>query len=143
MQKIESRSTKTRKCNCGLGHTTEIITGIYHYTDKNYVGYIASLTEHDGEMHLWLGFIIGEWEGVKNPSCCILIHLYIVEDNLHMDIGKGDYSPFSNDEMFDSQVITRDQVLAQPGAKEWLIETYKSLLGADIKLWEYLTNENA
>ena len=143
MDKIESRSTKTRKCKCGLGHNTEIIYGIFHYAEENYVGYTASLTEHDGEKHLWVGFITGAWEGVENPSCCILIHLYIVEDNLQMDIGHGDYMPFTNEEIFDSEVITRDQVLAQPGAKEWLIETYQSLLSADIKLWEYLTNENA
>ncbi|UJF20747.1 hypothetical protein [Shewanella sp. OMA3-2] len=128
MNRIESRSSRVRKCKCTSDHDAEIINGMLYYGDDSFVGYTACLVEHDESRHVWIGFITGQWEGVDSEDCCVLVHLYIVGDNIQMDIGRGDLDPFDPDEIFDSYILARDQVLAQPVQRNGLLVIIKSYL---------------
>ena len=46
--------------------------------------------------------------------------------------------PFISEDIFDCYKVTREQVLAVEGAKEWFIETYLELFKTDDEIGNYL-----
>ncbi len=142
-QRIESRKVYTRPCNCGRDHDAEIINGIFHYDENHHVIYIACLLEHNGERFLWIGFVTGAWPGIDSENCIFVIQLYVKEEKLHMNISPDDKMPLTGKELLDAYVLTREEILSQPGAKDWIIEQYQELLAADPYLWEYVSGNQA
>lgn len=139
--RIENRKIDIRYCKCGENHNAEIIQGMLHYSENNYVAYKAALMEHHGRYHAWIGFITGGWDGVEAEDCCILIELFIEDGNIRMYIAPKDQNPFYDNEIFGSYLLTRDEVLVHEGAKNWVIKVYQILLDTDLYISRFINGE--
>jgi hypothetical protein len=141
--KIESVSSYLRQCNCGRNHEIEIIRGTLHYAKANETIFCAGLLEHQNEKHIWLSFITGEWPNTNQPDCCVTIHVWVSNGEQIMRIESGSSSPFNAEDIFECYPVTREQVLAVNGAKEWAVKVYLLLFELENKIGTYLQEENA
>ena len=139
---IENRSESFRKCDCGKDHDIKIINGMFYYIESNYVAFCVALIEHSKERHVWVSFITGEWPETNHEDCYVTSHIWSNPEGRIMLIEDSSSSPFSEKDICESYPVTREQVLAQEGAKEWFIETYLSLFEVDEEIGEYI-EENA
>jgi hypothetical protein len=139
--RIESRSERSRPCNCGRDHPVTIIRGMFHYAGDHHAGFCAGLLEHRGSRHVWLSFITGEWPGTDHPDCYVTCDIWANEEGRIMRIEDGTASPFEPGEVFDAYPVTREQVLAVEGAPEWFIDTYLKLFDADSAIGGFLDGE--
>lgn len=135
---IESRKELLRKCNCGEDHEIKIILGIFHYGEVNNVVFSVALIEHSKERHVWVSFITGEWPETNHDDCYVTSHIWANSEGRVMEIEDSSSSPFEEKDVFESFPVTREQVLAQEGAKEWFIKTYLSLFEIDKEIGRYI-----
>ena len=140
---IENRKEYFRKCKCGRDHENKFIRGMFHYAKDSYTGFCAALLEHQEEKHIWLSFITGEWPNANEEDCVVTCHISLSEKGWHFSIADGESSPFETVDIFECYQVSRNQVLAVNGAKEWFINTYLSLFEADPEIGNYLKVENA
>ena len=140
---IENRHETTRKCNCGEDHFVKLVRGILHYDEGKNVVICVGMLEHQGERHVWISFITGEWPGTGEESCSVTIHVWNNNEGRIMEIKDGESSPFDKEEIFDSYRVKREEVLAVDGAKEWVINTYLKLFSVDNEINDYLWEEFA
>ncbi len=140
--RVESRCTDLRYCKCGENHNAEIIQGMLHYSEDNFTAYKVAMMEHDGRRHAWIAFITGGWDGVDSEDCCILIELYVEDGNIMMFIAPDQKNPFHEEELFDSYVLKKSEVLVHEGAKGWVINTYQKLLSADPVILQFINHES-
>ena len=135
---IENRSETSRKCNCSEDHEIKIINGIFHYSGENHVCAAIALIEHFGQKHIWVSPITGEWPGTGHEDCYVTSHIWTSDSEKMMHIEDSLASPFTSSEIFDFYPVTREQVLAQEGAKEWFIDTYLALFESDKEIGGFL-----
>ena len=135
---IKSRKEYLRNCACGVDHQIKIIRGMFHYSDSSHTAFCVALIENQNERHIWVSFITGEWPGTNKPDCFVTSHIWSDTENRVMKIENSAISPFTAEDTFDSYPVTRDQVLAQEGAKEWFIKTYLELFEIDTEIGGYI-----
>ena len=111
---------------------------MFHYSEENQVGATVALIEHSGEKHVWISFITGEWPETGHEDCYVTSHIWSNEEGRIMKIEDSLSSPFTSGEIYDCYPVTREQVLAQEGAKEWFIRTYLELFENDKEIGAYV-----
>ena len=117
----------------------KIIRGMFHYGEGQSTAAFAGLIEHDDDRHVWLSFLTGEWPGTNAPDCQVSAHIWRSSDELIMRIEDSTSSPFEAAEVFDSYPVSRDQVLAVDGGKEWFIDTYLKLFESDAEIGSFIS----
>ena len=135
---IEKRKESYRPCNCGRDHDMKIIRGVFNYADGSNTIFCVGLIEHQDDRHVWVTFITGEWPGTNEEDCFVTSHVWLTPDNRIMRIEDSSSSPFDSEEVFDCFPVTREQVLAQDGAKDWFINTYLALFECDKEIGGYI-----
>lgn len=140
---IEKRKAYSRNCNCGRDHENKFIRGMFHYSETGETIFCVALLEHQNEKHIWLSFITGEWPGTGRDDCAVTARIYINDGQQIFAIANGDSSPFDSDDVFGCYQVTREQVLAVDGAKDWFINTYLQLFEVDSEIGSYLERTNA
>ncbi|MBI3777285.1 MAG: hypothetical protein HY273_17390 [Gammaproteobacteria bacterium] len=136
---IDSRKSNHRRCNCGRDHTIKIIHGMFYYAESNHVAFCVALVEHSDEKHIWVAFITGEWPGTNAADCFVTSHIWSNTEDRIMKVEDGTTSPFEKDEIFDCYPVTREQVLAVDGAKDWFINTYLKLFEIDNEIGNFIS----
>ena len=136
---IENRKEYFRNCKCGREHENKFIRGMFNYSEEGQTIFCAALFEHSSEKHIWLTFLTGEWPDTGQEDCAVTCHIYLSEKGRHFSIVSGEDSPFEADDIFECYQVTRDQVLAVEGAKDWFIETYLSLFKYENEIGTYLS----
>ncbi|MCP4628953.1 MAG: hypothetical protein GY850_36415 [bacterium] len=137
---IENRSELFRKCNCGEDHDIKIIQGLFYYSEQDYVAFSVALIEHSNEKHIWVSFITGEWPDTNEPDCYVTAHIWSDKENRIMQITDSVKSPFGVKEIFECYPVTREQVIAVDGAKDWFINTYLQLFQVDHEIGNFIEN---
>ena len=135
---IKKRKESYRPCNCGRDHDMKIIRGVFNYADGSNTIFCVGLIEHQDDRHVWVSFITGEWPGTNEEDCFVTSHVWLTSDNRIMRIEDSSSSPFEAEEVFDCYPVTREQVLAQNGAKDWFINTYLALFECDKEIGGYI-----
>lgn len=135
---IESRHEAYRPCNCGRDHDMKIIQGMFFYAENSSTAFCVGLIEHQNDKHVWISFVTGEWPGTDQSDCYVTAHLWLTPDDRIMKIEDSANSPFDNDEVFGCYPVTREQVMAVNGAKDWFINTYLQLFEVDSEIGSYL-----
>ena len=135
---IENRKEHNRPCNCGRDHDMKIVRGIFNYAEGSNTIFCVGLIEHQNDRHVWISFITGEWPGTNKADCFVTSHVWLTPENRIMKIVDSSSSPFEKEEVFNCYPVTRDQVLAQRGAKEWFIKTYQALFECDSEISNYI-----
>ena len=115
---------------------------MFHYSSSDHTAYCVALIDHADEKHIWVSFITGEWPNTGNPDCYVTYHVWSNSDGIIMEIKDSAESPFEKGEVFDSYPVTRDQVLAVDGAKEWVINTYLQLFENDSEVGTFIENSD-
>ncbi|MCC2616337.1 MULTISPECIES: hypothetical protein [Alteromonadales] len=116
----------------------KIIRGVFNYADGSNTIFCVGLIEHQDDRHVWVSFITGEWPGTNEEDCFVTSHVWLTPDNRIMRIEDSSSSPFDAEEVFDCFPVTREQVLAQDGAKDWFINTYLALFECDKEIGGYI-----
>ena len=140
---IENRKEYYRECKCGRDHENKFIRGMFNYCKDGQAAFCAALLEHNNERHVWLTFITGEWPNTGEDDCAVTCHIYANDEGRVFTIKNGEESPFISDDVFDCYQVTREQVLAVDGAKQWFIDTYLGLFKVDEEIGDYLVAGNA
>tara|TARA_Y100000034_G_scaffold130534_1_gene189227 strand:+ start:26 stop:457 length:432 start_codon:yes stop_codon:yes gene_type:complete len=135
---IESRKEYFRDCKCGREHENKFIRGMFNYSEEGQTIFCAALLEHSDEKHIWLSFLTGEWPNTGQEDCAVTCHIFLSEKGRHFSIANGEDSPFEADDVFECYQVTREQVLAVDGAKDWFIETYLALFEHESEIGNYL-----
>jgi len=135
---LENRNSKYRPCNCGRDHNMKIIRGRFHYSENSHCGCCVGLIEHQGERRIWVSFITGEWPGTDQPDCYVTAEIWHSNEDRIMKIEDSSTSPFEKEEVFNCYPVTREQVLAVDGAKDWFINTYLELFSIESEIENYL-----
>ena len=139
---IERRKEYYRLCKCGRDHENKFIRGVFKYAEDSETIFCAALLEHHNERHVWLSFITGEWPNTEEEDCAVTCHIYTNDKGQVFLVQNGEDSPFLSTDVLDCYQVTRDQVLAVDGAKEWFIDTYLSLFKTDTEIGNYLVAVN-
>tara|TARA_B100000700_G_scaffold168934_1_gene186570 strand:- start:2150 stop:2584 length:435 start_codon:yes stop_codon:yes gene_type:complete len=144
MDSIEKRSEYREISDKTQGLHNKFIRGMFNYGDGYQVAYCACLHDHNNLKTVWISFITGEWPHTGQTDCAVTCAVYRTEDNDQAFIIKdGEESPFTNDDIFGAYRVTREQVLAVDGAKQWFIDTYLALFETDKMIGSYLESEVA
>ena len=74
--------------------------------------------------NMWLMLHTGPWEGYKK-DCAVIIHSVVDGEGITSFIKNHSDSPWKEVSIKELHFLTRDEVLAQEGAKYWVFETYE------------------
>lgn len=73
--------------------------------------------------HLWVMLITGPWEG-KSTDCAVVLHSVREPEGIRTYVAELRSSPWGKEDLQELQALTRDEVLSNPAAKEWVFETW-------------------
>ena len=135
---LEKVSKKSRPCTCGENHDLIIIQGALHYAEAAETIFVAGLAEHNGEKHIWLSFITGEWPNTNQADCYVTCHVWKNFDQQIMQIENATEAPFLPAEVFNCYPVSREQVFSVEGAKEWYIKVYLLLFELNQEIGTYI-----
>ena len=135
---IEKRKHYFRDCKCGRSHTNKFIRGSFKYSEKGEAIFCAALLEHSDERHVWVSFITGKWPETNHNDCAVTCQVFAKDGERVFRIEDGQDSPFELSDIFDCYQVSREQVIAVDGAKDWFISTYLSLFETDEEIGLYL-----
>ena len=123
---IEVSGRTTKQCPCGCGKEVPQIEGTVRDGDS-FADFAAYLMSEDGMSNLWLMFHTGPWPGCER-DCAIFVHSQTRPEGLHAYILNAEASPFGPEEIDNLHLMTREQVLAQEGGKEWLFTAHDEVV---------------
>ena len=119
---IEFINTERRLCPCGCGQQFPVFTGNLDYgSDKFVVFQAAHLSHKDSGPHVWLQFRNGPWSESDTRDSWTTLHLWMEDGRVLTSIRDPDESPFWHTRSTKFRYLTREEVLAKGGAKEWAI----------------------
>lgn len=139
---IENRKEWFRPCNCGRDHQIKIVQGLFHYGETHEAIFCAGLVNHQENRHVWISFVVGDWPNTGETDCYVTADVWLNREGQTMRIEDSNASPFDATDVAQAYPVTRDQVLAVDGAKEWIIDTYLSLFEQDEEINSFLRREN-
>ena len=112
-------------CPCGCGRLFPRHTGMIHYSESGEAVYRAHLLEEvKGEPHLWLLLGTGSWLEGESSGSWITVHSWTGDGQITARVEDPEKSPFTTKDAFEERLLTRDEVFAQPGGKEWVFHCH-------------------
>ncbi len=113
------------QCPCGCERSFPRHSGMLHYSASGQAVYRAHLLEETiGEPHLWLLLGTGSWLEDEPLGSWITVHSWTGNGQATARIEDPEKSPFTCEDSFEERLLTREEVLAQPGGKEWVFRCY-------------------
>ena len=132
------KSTK-HDCPCGCGNGIDILEGRYEYqTGSNAIFRSALFPCKRGEPHVWTQLGTGPWIEGDARDCWITLHTWADSENLSTNIAEHSESPFKVLFETKERTLTREEVFAQPGGKEWAFEVNDALNANHQAISEFL-----
>ncbi|MFZ6758751.1 hypothetical protein ACO0K9_16215 [Undibacterium sp. Ji50W] len=129
MPSIEKQTSERCDCPCGCGQSASLLSGSFNYTTDRYVVFRTVLLQCDeGGAHVWSILRSGPWFKDDKRDCWLTLHTWINEKNLATRIEDPENSPFSKLFLFTERLLTREEVLLQPGGKEWAFRVHGGLI---------------
>jgi hypothetical protein len=83
---------------------------------------------HDGEDHVWIAVGTGPWKADGPETCWISVTVWLAEAEIATRITEGAEAPWTESDLVGGQWLTRQDVLDQPGATEWLFRWTDALV---------------
>lgn len=120
---IEKIDYETKVCPCGCEQKVPVFVGELRYLGENFVNFAVTHMEHcSSGPHVWLALGTGPWFADDERNCWVTLHLYTDDENVVTRISDPEDSPFWRWRRDADRYLTRDEVLAQAGGKEWAID---------------------
>ena len=115
--------SETRQCLCGCGQVFPVFWGNLRYNTDYEVKFVAAhLVHRDSGPHVWFLLGSGPWFQGDDRNCWVTMHLYVDDDgNVVTRIEDPEESPLWPSRNQAYRYLSREEVLAQDGAKEWAI----------------------
>jgi hypothetical protein len=82
------------------------------------------MEETKGDPHLWLLLGTGSWIDGEAMGSWITVHSWIGDGQIIARVEDPEGSPFKDADAFDERFLTRSEVFAQPGGKEWVFRCH-------------------
>jgi hypothetical protein len=115
-------------CPCGCGSNIDIVEGRYEYQESCNVVFRSALFPcKSGEQHVWTQLGSGPWNEGDSRDCWITLHTWADSENLSTNLAEHSDSPFIVLFETKERTLTREEVFAQPGGKEWAFEVNDAL----------------
>lgn len=120
---IEPIELEMRVCPCGCEQPVPVYIGTLHYGEENFVNFtVTHMEQCSSGPHVWLMLGSGSWFADDDRNCWVTLHLYSDKENIITRVSDPKDSPFWRWKVDDDRYLSRDEVLAQDGGKEWAIE---------------------
>jgi hypothetical protein len=121
MIKVEAR--KEVSCPCGCERKVPLITGVIE-TEGACPFFRAYLMNDGSGANMWLMLHTGPWEGFQK-DCAVIIHSVVEDEGITSNLKSQSASPWKEVSIEELHFLSRKEVLAQDGAKDWVFETYE------------------
>jgi hypothetical protein len=131
---ITTQSSRQIDRPCGCGARVSSISGSVE--NGSTPVFRALLMSQCATPHLWVMLVTGPWEG-RTKDCAVVIRSLRDENGIHSSLESVESSPWRNDAL-DLHPLSRDEVLAVPGAREWVFETWDILTTGQHEIAEFL-----
>lgn len=120
---IETIDLETRICPCGCNQEVPVYVGKLRYGSDNFTEFAVTHMEHcSSGPHVWLVLGTGPWFADDDRNCWLTLHLHSDGENIATRISDPEDSPFWRWNTDDDRYLTRNEVFAQNGGKEWAID---------------------
>ena len=111
-----------RLCPCGCGNTFPVYSGRLKYGDENSVSFSVALMLHCPEgATAWMHLCSGSWFADDDRDCWITMQLCADSNEVVTTIKDPQSSPLWPTRDSSERYLTRAEVLAQCGGKDWAI----------------------
>jgi hypothetical protein len=135
--------SETQQCPCGCGQVFPVFFGSLRYNPDYELKFVAAHLVHcDSDPHVWFLLGSGPWFQGDDRNCWVTMHLYVDDDgNVVTRIEDPEESPLWPSRNQAYRYLSREEVLAQNGAKEWAIgrrldfENHHSPTGQFLRQW--------
>jgi hypothetical protein len=120
---IEDVLADTMQCHCGCGQEFPVFFGRLRYSDDYELVFVAAHLVHGNSgPHVWFTLGSGPWFDDDNRNCWVTMHIYVDDDdNVVTRIEDPEESPFWPSRNQEYRYLSREEVLALDGAKDWAI----------------------
>jgi len=119
---IKKINIETKVCPCGCDQEVLLYKGELRYGTDSFVNFAVSHMEHcSSGPHVWLVLGTGSWFANDDRNCWVTLHLHSDGKDIATRISDPEDSPFWRWRTDDDRYLTRQEVLAQDGGKEWAI----------------------
>jgi len=119
---IQTETQKSVDCPCGCERKVSKLSG--QIKMDNSVPYYSAFLMNDGNgPNLWVMLHTGSWEPYKE-DCAIIIQSIKEKEGLRSYLSDQNESPWKNQDIEGLHFLSRDEVLAQKGGKEWVFEIH-------------------
>ena len=97
--------------------------GNMQYGDMGRIAFQVAHLEHcDSGPHVWLMVGSGPWFDNDDRDCWVTLHLWQEDNEVKTSISDPQMSPFWASAEPKNRYLLREEVLAQPGGREWAID---------------------
>ena len=128
MAKIEKGTFDELSCPCGCGQSIKFLSGILNYEISRRAVFRTCLLQcKENGPHVWSQLGTGPWIENDARDCWVTLHTWVHDENLITRVEDPENSPFPNTYENDERLLTRQEVLAQAGGKEWAFATHDIL----------------
>lgn len=125
---IVKQSWTFHSCPCGCGKSLRLLQGGFEYGNGSNVLFRTALVAcQASEPHVWTQIGSGPWDGSDSGTWWVTLLTRVEDGNLATSITEPPDAPFDALVVDSGRMLTRDQVLEQPGAKEWACEVVYGL----------------
>jgi hypothetical protein len=81
----------------------------------------AHMSHKDRDPHVWLSFRTGSWFHDEPRDCWVAAHIWTSEGKEITRVTDAKASPFWRGGSEEFRLLTREEVIAQPGGMDWVI----------------------
>jgi hypothetical protein len=106
---------------CGRAHPA--VAGLVDEAGAHVALWFAGLFDDGGEPTVWLALGSGPWCPERDPRCCfVTVRMWRGDGGVNLAITDARESPWTSDDLPpDARLLDRDEALAQPGARDWVL----------------------
>jgi hypothetical protein len=119
---IESVTDSSHLCPCGCGNTFPVYSGRVRYgADLSASFSVAHILHCPDGATAWLHLRSGSWFDDDDRNCWVTMQLFADSENVVTTIRDPESSPLWPSRDHSERYLSRAEVLAQNGGKEWAI----------------------
>ncbi len=116
-------STTSHPCPCGCGSSLQLVQGGFEYGDNSNVAFRTALLDCQAlGPHVFTQLGSGAWDGKSPGTWWTTLHTWIDDSNLVTRVVDPAESPLARELAPEGLLLSRAEVLAQGGAREWACE---------------------
>ncbi len=120
---LEGVTEKQHECPCGCGNSFPIYSGRLNYGQEQSIRFsVAHMLHCSKGATAWLHLCSGSWFADDDRNCWVTMQLWADKNEVATTIKDPQESPLWLARAASDRYLTREEVLAQQGGKNWAID---------------------